>query len=346
MGRGMQGDPAAALLEVLDPAQNHAFTDNYLGVPFDLSDVMFFATANVLDSVHPALRDRLEVLRLPGYTEEEKLQIAKRYLVKRQIAEAGLKSKPFSIRMSAVRELIRYYTREAGVRSLERSIGSLCRHAAVAFSSRRRKPLIIDAEGVQDVLGHRRFERELARRTLRPGVATGLAWTPVGGEILFIEASSMPGKGKLVLTGQLGDVMKESAQAAWSLVRAHADPDWKVTGDDKTDLHLHIPAGAVPKDGPSAGVAMYAAIVSLLSGRCVRNRLAMTGEISLTGLVLPVGGIKEKVLAARSAGIKRVLLPRRNQGDWDELEDGVRKGLKVDWLDSVDDVLEHSLHAC
>ncbi|MAE47228.1 MAG: endopeptidase La [Planctomycetes bacterium] len=346
MGRGMHGDPAAALLEVLDPAQNNAFTDNYLGVPFDLSDVMFVATANVLDSVHPALRDRLEVLRLPGYTEEEKLQIAKRYLVKRQILEAGLKSKPFSIRTSAVRELIRYYTREAGVRSLEREIGSLCRHAAVAFSGRRRKPLTMDAEGVQDVLGHRRFEKELARRTRRPGVATGLAWTPVGGEILFIEASSMAGKGKLVLTGQLGDVMKESAQAAWSLVRAHADPDWQATGDDQTDLHLHIPAGAVPKDGPSAGVAMYAAIVSLLSGRCVRNNLAMTGEISLTGLVLPVGGVKEKVLAARSAGIKRVLLPRRNQCDWEELEDGVRKGLKVGWLDSVQDVLEQSLHAC
>jgi ATP-dependent Lon protease len=343
MGRGMQGDPAAALLEVLDPAQNHAFSDNYLGVPFDLSDVMFIATANVLDSVHPALRDRLEVLRLPGYTEEEKLQIARRYLVKRQIHEAGLDSRPFRIHVGAVRELIRYYTREAGVRALEREISALCRHAAVAFSGRRRKALALGADEVQELLGHRRFERELARRTRRPGVATGLAWTPVGGEILFIEASRMPGKGKLVLTGQLGDVMKESAQAAWSLVRSGADPEWLTTGDDSSDLHLHIPAGAVPKDGPSAGVAMYAAIVSLLSGRCVHNNLAMTGEISLTGLVLPVGGIKEKVLAARSAGIKRVLLPRRNQGDWKELDEGVRKGLKVGWLDSVADVLTQSL---
>ncbi len=346
MGQGMHGDPASALLEVLDPAQNHSFTDNYLGVPFDLSDVMFFATANVLDAVHPALRDRLEVLRLPGYTEEEKLQIAKRYLVTRQIREAGLDSKAFSIRVGALRELIRYYTREAGVRALEREIGALCRHAAVQFSGRRRKPLAMGAKEVQAVLGHRRVEPELARRARRPGVATGLAWTPVGGEILFIEASSMPGKGKLILTGQLGDVMKESAQAAWSLVRSQADPDWQPTGDDQTDLHVHIPAGAVPKDGPSAGVAMYAAIVSLLSGRCVHNDMAMTGEISLTGGVLPVGGIKEKVLAARSAGIKRVLLPRRNHGDWEELDAGLRSGLDIGWLDSVDDVLEQSLHSC
>ncbi len=344
MGRGMQGDPAAALLEVLDPAQNHTFVDNYLGVPFDLSDVMFFATANVLDAVHPALQDRLEVIRLPGYTEEEKVQIARLYLVKRQIDEAGLADKPFSIHVPAIRELIRHYTREAGVRSLEREIGALCRHGAVQFSGRRRKPLRMGVEEVHEVLGHVRFERESARRTRRPGVATGLAWTAVGGEILFVEARSMPGRGKLVLTGQLGDVMKESATTAWSLVRADSNGRWGAVDDGSLDLHVHIPAGAVPKDGPSAGVALYAAIVSLLSGRCVRNNVAMTGEVSLTGLVMPVGGIKEKVLAARTAGITHVLLPRRNRGDWEELEEGVVKGLDVSWLDSVEDVLELALH--
>ncbi|MDA1266269.1 MAG: endopeptidase La [Planctomycetota bacterium] len=340
----LHGDPSSGMLEVLDPAQNHTFVDNYLGVPFDLSRVLFIATANVLESIPGALRDRLEVLYLPGYTEEEKLEIARRYLVRRQLEACGLTSKRVKIRVPALRELIRYDTREAGVRGLERQIGALCRHGATLFAGRRRKPLVIDVAVVREILGPRRYERDVALRTSQPGVSTGLAWTPVGGEILFIEVTRMPGKGGLRLTGQLGDVMQESAQAALSLVRTRAA---QFGVDEKffatRDLHLHLPAGAVPKDGPSAGVAMFVALVSLLTDRCVKPTVAMTGEISLRGLVLPVGGIKEKVLAARAAGIKTVLLPRRNRPDFLEIPERARKGLDAVYLETVDDALEAAL---
>ncbi len=340
---GFHGDPSSALLEVLDPAQNHTFVDNYLGVPFDLSGVLFIATANVLDTLQPALHDRLEVLRLPGYTEEEKVEIARRYLVRRQLEACGLAKERCRIHKSALREITRYYTREAGVRALEQRIGAVCRHAAVLFArGRRRKPLVVDGSAVREILGPRRFESEVALRTSRPGVATGLAWTPVGGEILFIEAARMPGSGELLLTGQLGDVMKESARTALTLVRSRdlgLDPELF----RQSDLHVHLPAGAVPKDGPSAGVALFVALVSLLTGRRVRHTVAMTGEVSLRGLVLPVGGIREKVLAARAAGIRRVLLPARNRADFSEIPAPVRRGLEVDWLETVDDALAAAL---
>lgn len=341
---GFHGDPSSALLEVLDPAQNHTFVDNYLGVPFDLSNVLFMATANVLDTLQPALRDRLEVLHIPGYTAEEKLEIARRYLVGRQLEACGLTARQCRWRVGALRELIRYDTREAGVRGLERQIGALCRSAATLFARRRRKPLVIDVDRVREVLGPRRYESEVALRTAEPGVATGLAWTPVGGEILFVEASLMPGKGELTLTGQLGDVMKESARAALSLVRSHAE-ELGVEGEvfSTRDLHVHLPAGAVPKDGPSAGVALFVSLVSLLTDRRVRPTVAMTGEISLRGLVLPVGGIKEKVLAARAAGVRTVLLPARNRPDFEEIPEDARRGLKVVWLERVEEALEAAL---
>ena len=343
LGSGLHGDPAAALLEVLDPAQNDTFVDNYLGVPFDLSRVLFLATANVLEGIPLALRDRLEVIHLPGYTEEEKLAIARRYLVKRQLAAAGLRRAQCTITSAALTEVVRHYTREAGVRNLEREIGSLCRHAATLFARRRRKPYRIDAQEVARILGPRRIESEVARRTQVPGVATGLAWTPVGGEILFVEATAMPGKGELILTGQLGDVMRESARAALSLVKSRAKELGLDPGlFDRTDLHVHLPAGAVPKDGPSAGVALVCAIVSLLTQRRVRGHVAMTGEISLRGLVLPVGGIKEKVLAARSAGVRTVLLPARNRADFEEIAGEVGK-LEVVYLETIEDALSTAL---
>ena len=341
---GFHGDPASALLEVLDPAQNHAFVDNYLGLAFDLSKVLFIATANVLDPVQPALRDRLEVLHLPGYTEGEKLQIARRYLVQRQLESCGLKTTQLRVHVAGLREVIRFYTREAGVRGLDRQIGAICRHAATLFARRRRKPIRVDAAEVGRILGPRRFESEVALRTAQPGVATGLAWTPVGGEILFIEATRMPGSGELLLTGQLGDVMKESALAALSLLRSRAGAlglEGHPFKDE--DLHVHLPAGGVPKDGPSAGVALYLALVSLATGRRVRPTVAMTGEISLRGLVLPVGGIKEKVLAARAAGVRKVLLPERNRADFEEVPSEVRAGLEPVWLRTVEDALEAAL---
>jgi len=341
---GFHGDPSSALLEVLDPAQNHTFVDNYLGAPFDLSNVLFMATANVLDTLQPALRDRLEVLHIPGYTAEEKLEIARRYLVRRQLEACGLTAKRCKWRVGALRELIRYDTREAGVRGLERQIGALCRSAATLFARRRRKPLVIDAARVREVLGPRRYESEVALRTAQPGVATGLAWTPVGGEILFVEATVMPGKGELALTGQLGDVMKESARAALSLVRSHAE-ELGVEAEvfSTRDLHVHLPAGAVPKDGPSAGVALFVALVSLLTDRRVRPTVAMTGEVSLRGLVLPVGGVKEKVLAARAAGVRTVLLPARNLADFEDIPEEARSGLEVVWLERVEQALEAAL---
>ncbi len=339
MGRGFQGDPSAAMLEVLDPEQNFSFRDNYLGVPFDLSRVTFIATANLLDTVPGPLRDRMEIIELPGYTAEEKLQIARRYLVQRQLEANGLTAEQARIDDEALRQIIHDYTREAGVRALEREIGKVFRHDAVRIAEAPYEKVHIKARDLKDILGQPRFENEAAMRTSVPGVATGLAWTPVGGDILFIEATRAPGKGSLILTGQLGDVMRESAQAALSLVKNRAsslgiDP----AVFEKSDIHIHVPAGATPKDGPSAGVAMFTALFSLLSGRTVRSDTAMTGEISLRGLVLPVGGIKEKVTAAARAGLTRVMIPARNRRDYDDIPEDARKTLEFIWLERVDDV--------
>ena len=344
LGRGIHGDPSSALLEVLDPAQNDTFQDNYLGTAFDLSEVLFLATANYLENIPGPLRDRMEVISLPGYTEEEKLEIAKRYLVHRQREAAGLTARQCKVSVAALREVIRNYTREAGVRELERSIGALYRYAATLFAGRRRKQLVVGVDEVVEILGSQKYERDAASRIRHPGVATGLAWTPVGGEILFVEAACTPGKGRLQLTGQLGDVMRESAQAAVTLVRARweelgLEEDWYET----SDLHLHLPAGAVPKDGPSAGVALFTALVSLLTGKKVKGSVAMTGEIGLRGQVLPVGGIKEKVLAAAAAGIKTVMLPARNMTDLDEVPESARKRLTFVPLEHVEEALEVAL---
>ncbi len=344
LGSGMHGDPASALLEVLDPAQNHTFQDNYLGVPFDLSEVLFIATANVEEGIPGPLRDRMDVLRLSGYTAEEKLAIAREHLLARQRKEAGLTTAQLKISVAALREIVTGYTREAGVRELERKIAAVCRFAATKFAARRRKSMSIGPAEVREILGPERREIEVAERTSQPGVATGLAWTPVGGEILFIEAASSPGKGELRLTGQLGDVMKESALAALTLVRTRAT---RLGIDSEklaaTDIHLHIPAGAVPKDGPSAGVAMTTVLVSLLTGRKVKSTVAMTGEISLRGRVLPVGGVKEKVLAALAAGIKTVLLPERNMEDLVELPDHARAKLRFVGITKIEEALAVAL---
>jgi ATP-dependent Lon protease len=342
---GFHGDPSAALLEVLDPAQNGSFRDNYLAVPFDLSKVMFIATANVLDTIPGPLLDRMEVIQLSGYTEMEKLQIAQRYLVKRQLEANGLKAEQCVLIEAALRRIIQHYTRESGVRSLEREIGSVCRHAAMRIADGSAQQVTVDAGDLAAILGPPRFENEVAQRTSVPGVATGLAWTPVGGDILFIEASRVPGGGHLTLTGQLGDVMKESAQAALTLVKSRLEQLGLKPGDDlsKSDIHVHVPAGATPKDGPSAGVAMFMALASLLSGRTVRSDTAMTGEISLRGLVLPVGGIKEKVVAAHRAGIKTVMLPARNQRDLEDIPEEVRQQMRFVWLERVEQAIEEAL---
>ena len=344
MGRGVQGDPSAAMLEVLDPEQNATFRDNYLGVPFDLSRVVFIATGNMLDTIPGPLRDRMEIITLAGYTEDEKLQIARRYLVRRQLEANGLKAEQAEISDEALRRIIRDYTREAGVRNLEREIGRALRHAAVRIAEGSAEHVRIDAGDLAAILGPVRFEDEVAMRTSVPGVATGLAWTPVGGDILFIEASRAPGKGGLILTGQLGDVMRESAQAAMTLVKSRAasfgiDPALF----EKSDIHIHVPAGATPKDGPSAGVAMFTALVSLLTGRTVRSDTAMTGEISLRGLVLPVGGIKEKVTAAARAGLTRVMLPARNRRDFEDIPEDTRARLEFIWLERVDEAIASAL---
>ena len=344
LGRGIQGDPSAAMLEVLDPEQNHTFRDNYLGVPFDLSRVVFIATANMLDSIPGPLRDRMEIISLAGYTEQEKLQIASRYLVRRQLEANGIKEDQVEITEAALREIIHYYTREAGVRNLEREIGKALRHAAVRIAEGSADHIRIDAGDLATILGARQFESEVAMRTSVAGVATGLAWTPVGGDILFIEATRLPGSGRLILTGQLGDVMKESAQAALSIVKNRAS----LFGIDearfeRSDIHVHVPAGAIPKDGPSAGVAMFMALVSLMTERTVRSDTAMTGEISLRGLVLPVGGIKEKVVAAAAAGLKRVMLPARNRKDFEDIPEEARKQLEFVWLERVDDAVSAAL---
>ena len=340
MGRGVQGDPSAAMLEVLDPEQNGTFRDNYLAVPYDLSRVVFIATANMLDTIPGPLRDRMEIIGLAGYTENEKLQIARRYLVKRQLDANGLKPEQVTIDDEALTAIIHGYTREAGVRSLEREIGRVFRHAAVQIAEDSTARVHIGVDDVATPLGQPRFENEVAMRTSVPGVATGLAWTPVGGDILFIEATRAPGKGGLILTGQLGDVMRESAQAAMTLVKSRAvslgiDPALF----ERNDIHVHVPAGATPKDGPSAGVAMFMALVSLLTNRTIRNDTAMTGEISLRGLVLPVGGIKEKVVAAAAAGITRVMLPARNRRDYDDIPQDARDRLEFIWLERVDDAI-------
>jgi ATP-dependent Lon protease len=344
LGRGIQGDPSSALLEVLDPEQNSTFRDNYLGVPFDLSRVMFITTANVLDNIPGPLRDRMEVIDLPGYTEDEKFEIARRYLVARQLKANGLTPELAEIADDAVRAIIRDYTREAGVRNLEREIGTTLRSAAVRIAEGSAGHVRIDADDLQEILGPRRFEGELAMRTSVPGVATGLAWTPVGGDILFIEATRIPGRGGLILTGQLGEVMRESAQAALSLVKSKAASlGIDIAMFEHSDIHVHVPAGAIPKDGPSAGVAMFTALTSLLIGRTVKSDTAMTGEISLRGLVLPVGGIKEKVVAAARAGLETVILPARNRKDYEEIPEAARDALRFIWAERVEDVIANAL---
>jgi ATP-dependent Lon protease len=344
IGTGVQGDPSAALLEVLDPEQNNTFRDNYLAVPFDLSRVAFIATANQLEPVSGPLRDRMEVIVLSGYTEEEKLEIAKRYLVRRQFEENGLKPEQVEVTDDALRAMIADYTREAGVRSLEREIGKTLRNAAVRIADGSAGTVRISPDSLPGILGASRFEKEIALRTSVPGVATGLAWTPIGGDILFIEATRIPGSGRLILTGQLGEVMRESAQAALSLVKSRAEALGIAEALlEKSDIHIHVPAGATPKDGPSAGVAMFTALVSLLTARTVRGDTAVTGEISLRGLVLPVGGIKEKVIAADRAGITRVLLPARNRRDFDDIPEAVRNRLQFVWLDRAEQAIEAAL---
>ncbi len=346
MGRGVQGDPSAAMLEVLDPEQNGTFRDNYLGVPFDLSRVVFIATANMLDTIPGPLRDRMEVISLAGYTMEEKFQIARRYLVPRQLAANGLEREQVTIDDAALRAIVAGYTREAGVRGLEREIGRALRHAAVRIAEGSVDRVAITSSDLVAVLGSPIFESEIALRLSVPGVATGLAWTPVGGEILFIEAARNAGRGSLMVTGQLGDVMRESVHAALSLLKNRAgslgiEPDWF----DRNDIHVHVPAGATPKDGPSAGVAMFTALTSLATGRPVRSDTAMTGEITLRGLVLPVGGIKEKVVAAAAAGITRVMLPARNRHDYDDIPEDARAKLEFVWLERVDQAIEAALQA-
>ncbi|HTI03427.1 MAG TPA: endopeptidase La [Acidisoma sp.] len=337
---GFQGDPASALLEVLDPEQNATFRDAYLGVPFDLSKVLFIATANMLDTIPGPLRDRMEVVSLSGYTAEEKLTIAREHLIPRQLKENGLTPETVDLDDDALTLIIEGYTREAGVRSLERTIGAVFRNVAMRVAEGEVAQVHVNAAEVEGILGPRRFESDVAQHASVPGVATGLAWTPVGGDILFIEASRMPGTGRLILTGQLGDVMKESAQAALSLLKTRA----VAMGIDidlftQKDVHVHVPAGATPKDGPSAGVAMFAALASVMTERAIPPTIAMTGEISLRGLVLPVGGIREKVIAAAQAGIKTVMLPARNRRDYDDIPLSARTSLDFIWLETIDDAI-------
>jgi ATP-dependent Lon protease len=343
VGMDFRGDPSSALLEVLDPEQNFSFSDHYLEVPFDLSQVMFIATANLADPIIPALKDRMEILELPGYTEEEKMHIARKYLIPKQHDEHGLTPEQVIFEEEALREVITSYTREAGVRNLERQIAAICRGVAREVVEGKVEAKRITPDDLSTYLGPVKFFSEIAERTSRAGVATGLAWTPVGGDILFIEATKMRGKGTLILTGSLGDVMKESAKAALSYIRSKAG---SLKIDDKElnkyDIHIHVPAGAIPKDGPSAGVTLFTALVSLLTDRKVHSNVAMTGEITLRGLVLPVGGIKEKVLAANRAGIAKVILPEKNKKDVEEIPDSVRKNIELVFVREMDEMLEHA----
>jgi ATP-dependent Lon protease len=344
LGHDWRGDPTSALLEVLDPEQNSTFTDHYLDVPFDLSRVLFIATANVLDPVPPALKDRMEVIALPGYVEDEKLGIAQRYLVPRQREEHGLKGKQVRFTKGGLRRIIRYYTHEAGVRNLEREIAAVCRGVARRISQGETDTVTLTGKTAAEFLGPEKHLPEVKLRTSTPGVATGLGWTAYGGDILFVEATGMPGSGKMSLTGQLGDVMKESAEAALSYIRSRAET-WGIDPEAlrKRDLHVHVPAGAIPKDGPSAGITIFSALVSLLTDRSVSSDVAMTGEMTLRGLVLPVGGIKEKVLAAKRAGIHTVVLPERNRKDFEDISDDIRKDLAVHYVGHVDDVIPLAL---
>ncbi len=346
VGQDFRGDPTSALLEVLDPAQNDTFHDNYLNVPLDLSSVMFIATANCMDTVSPALRDRMEIIELPGYTPMEKLQIAKRYLVPRQRRENGLTDAMLTITDKALDAMIDRYTREAGVRELERQVGAVCRGVAALVARGAAKRRRVSVRGLSTYLGSTLYQSEVAQRTSVPGVATGLFYTPAGGGVLFVEATRYPGRGNLMLTGQIGDVMRESAQAAFSLVRSRGRK-FKIDGDSfaKTDVHIHVPAGAVPKDGPSAGVAMVTALVSLFRNAPVRPDVAMTGEITLRGLVLPIGGVKHKVLAAKSAGIHTVILPKRNRKDFQELPPEVREGLTFVFVGRIEEALKAAMDA-
>jgi ATP-dependent Lon protease len=346
LGAGIHGDPSAALLEVLDPEQNNTFRDNYLAMPYDLSQVLFIATANILDPIPSPLRDRMEVLHLAGYTQEEKREIARRYLVARQLEACGLDAAQLTITDNAIATLIRDYTREAGVRNLERQIGAVCRRAAVRIAGGEVQVVRVDAPDIEEILGAAKYENEVALRAGIPGVATGLAWTPVGGDILFIEASRTTGNGRLILTGQLGDVMKESAQAALTLVKSRAE-NFKIDPGvfEKSDIHIHVPAGAIPKDGPSAGVAMFVALTSLLMNQPVRSCVAMTGEISLRGMVFPVGGIKEKVLAALAAGIKQIVLPSRNRKDLEDVPQEARKQLEFIFINDVNEAVKFAIHS-
>ena len=345
LGRDFRGDPSSALLEVLDPEQNREFRDHYLDVAFDLSQVFFITTANVLDTIPPALRDRMEIIELSSYTEEEKVRIAQGYLMPRQIKENGLRSDEVHFTDAALREIIQGYTREAGVRSLERHIGKICRKIAARVAAGDHSQVVVDAGTVTMWLGkHEVHAEEIAERTQIPGVSIGLAWTATGGDIMFFEATRMPGSKGFTLTGQLGDVMKESAQAALSYVRNRAgqlgfDPDFF----SKSDIHLHIPAGAIPKDGPSAGITMATALTSLLTGRLVKPNLGMTGEITLRGKVLPIGGIKEKILAAARFGLTTVIVPRRNEADLEDVPEEIRKGMEFILVDTMDEVLTHAL---
>ena len=347
VGSDFRGDPSSALLEVLDPEQNHSFSDHYLEVPFDLSQVMFIATANQMDTVPAALRDRMEVIELPGYIEEEKVEIARRFLVPRQREQNGIESIEFSLPDETLRELVSSYTREAGVRNLEREIGGVCRKIARRVAEGDLEgPVTVKPQDLAELLGPVKFEPEIAERLSQPGVAVGLAWTPAGGDILFVEATRMPGKGELKLTGSMGEVMRESAEAARSWLRSRA-PDYGLAPEifETSDVHIHVPAGAVPKDGPSAGIAMVTSLTSLLTGRPSGQTVAMTGEITLRGKVLPVGGIKEKILAAKRAGIERVVLPERNRRDVEEVDSKLLEGLALDYVGQIDEALQQTLPA-
>jgi ATP-dependent Lon protease len=343
LGVSFQGDPASALLEVLDPAQNDSFVDHYLGVPFDLSEVLFIATANFIQNIPGPLLDRMEVVEFAGYTEGEKRHIARKYLIPRQLTENGLTEAQLEIRPDALGEVISNYTREAGVRQLERELGKLARKVARRIAAKETERVVADSDLVRALLGRPRVHPEKAMRTDQAGVATGMYYTPSGGDIMFVEASTMRGKGELVLTGQLGDVMKESARAAWTYARSHA-AGLRIPDDmfDR-DIHIHVPAGAIPKDGPSAGVTMASAVISALSGRPVRHDIAMTGEITLRGRVLPIGGVKEKVLGALRSGITEVILPKENEADLEDLPEEARKRMKVYFVEELGEVLALTL---